>query len=327
MVFSLSSSQWQSSTPSPTSHLSHRATQDPILCTQSEQQPLTAQISETNRQFLVSELEYRLYRHTEMALKKLILQAVPRTFTKILCDNELGYATVTSLELMNHLEALYGKVTEQELERNRKTLYEAWDITKPIEDVFTQLHECMAFALAHDPITEPTAIRAGLEIFAKTGHFALNIQTWEAKLLVDKTLLNFRDHFTEADDQRKRSMTSTTAGYHHAASAQNKPPTANIVSDIPQFYCWSHGLGLNSNHTSRTCIRKADGHRDEATLGNMLGGNFTIQRKRNEPQVFVRNVRARTTPSAASVISTPTVSSAASQQSTPSHITMTPLIM
>ena len=34
-------------------------------------------------------------------------------------------------------------------------------------------------------------------------------------------------------------------------------------------YCWTHG---SCAHTSKECNHKADGHKDDATFSNMLGG-------------------------------------------------------
>jgi hypothetical protein len=42
------------------------------------------------------------------------------------------------------------------------------------------------------------------------------------------------------------------------------------------YYCWMHGLSQHRNHTSATCLHKADGHKDDATAFKMKGGNHTI---------------------------------------------------
>lgn len=257
-------------------------------------------ITEINRQFAEDKREHALYLHTEAALKKLILQAVPRTFTEILCDDEMGYAEVKTLTIMEHLETTYGIITEDELEQNRKALYHPWDMNKPIEDVFTQIRVCMTYAAIKDPITEATAIRAGLEIFENTGQFAIGIREWRSKADNLKTLPNFRAHFTLADTERKRTATTKSAGYHQAAqvssNASSKSSSSTIASaDIPNYYyCWSHGLGHNPNHTSKTCINKAPKHNDSATLDSMCGGNAIIQRRRNDVQIFVRPQRSTT---------------------------------
>ena len=37
-------------------------------------------------------------------------------------------------------------------------------------------------------------------------------------------------------------------------------------------YCWSHGITRNLKHNSKDCKRKKEGHKDEATLTNKMGG-------------------------------------------------------
>ena len=35
-------------------------------------------------------------------------------------------------------------------------------------------------------------------------------------------------------------------------------------------YCWTHGL---CHHASKDCCTKAEGHKDDATLDNRMGGS------------------------------------------------------
>ena len=44
-------------------------------------------------------------------------------------------------------------------------------------------------------------------------------------------------------------------------------------SGTPITYCWSHGITKNLRHTSKTCSRKKEGHKDDATLNNKMGGS------------------------------------------------------
>ena len=39
------------------------------------------------------------------------------------------------------------------------------------------------------------------------------------------------------------------------------------------FYCWSHGRTFNPKHTSKTCNYRKDGHKEEATLVDRMGGS------------------------------------------------------
>jgi hypothetical protein len=45
-----------------------------------------------------------------------------------------------------------------------------------------------------------------------------------------------------------------------------------LPNSVKMYYCWSHGLGINKQHTSPTCTFKKDGHIDMATADNMQGG-------------------------------------------------------
>jgi hypothetical protein len=38
-------------------------------------------------------------------------------------------------------------------------------------------------------------------------------------------------------------------------------------------YCWTHGFRVAHNHNSQTCCAKADGHKDDATKENTMGGS------------------------------------------------------
>lgn len=41
----------------------------------------------------------------------------------------------------------------------------------------------------------------------------------------------------------------------------------------PNGYCWSHGYKVTKNHNSNTCRTRKDGHKEEATRANTMGGS------------------------------------------------------
>ena len=41
----------------------------------------------------------------------------------------------------------------------------------------------------------------------------------------------------------------------------------------PGNYCWTHGHWVSKDHTSATCGNKAEGHKNDATLTNTMGGS------------------------------------------------------
>ena len=46
-------------------------------------------------------------------------------------------------------------------------------------------------------------------------------------------------------------------------------------------YCWSHGITTNLRHTGKSCTRKKDGHKSEATLTNKMDGCTETCKPRN----------------------------------------------
>jgi hypothetical protein len=55
-------------------------------------------------------------------------------------------------------------------------------------------------------------------------------------------------------------------------SRPNVPAQGLDENGIPVSYCWSHGITHNLRHTSKSCTRPKDGHQEEATYTNQMGG-------------------------------------------------------
>ena len=57
-------------------------------------------------------------------------------------------------------------------------------------------------------------------------------------------------------------------------------PAQAIVDGYPVSYCWSHGVTRNLFHTSMNCSRKKEGHKDNATYHQRMGGSDEVQKPR-----------------------------------------------
>jgi hypothetical protein len=257
-------------------------------------QGTAAQITEINRQFLADQREYHLYSSTEAKLKQQLLMAVPNTYTNALKDKFVGFANVTTLQILTHLNTDYGAITTDDLDANMKLLHKEWSPAHPIEDLFEQIWSCREFAINNDPISEQTAVRAALANLEASGLFGDAIRDWRKRPTAEKTLVNFTMDFKQADAERQRQQTTKAAGYQEAAAAVTthiihfaNVTTIDTKSANQLYYCWTNGAGPNPNHTSQNCNGPIPGHRHEATIVNMLGGNNLIHRKRGEIQVYV----------------------------------------
>lgn len=235
-----------------------------------------AQITETNRKYKQDLQEFMLISTVAAHLKKLLIEAVPDTFLKAKRDHLFGYANVTVLQLLTHLDLTYGTITATDLDLNEANMEKEWSPTQPLEDLWNQIELCQAFAKDHDPISEKAAIRSACANLTKTGVFAEGLKEWRKTATADQTWQNLVIHFNKEDKERLLNVTAKQAGYAGAAKTGSPKSTNSPPSNIPMYYCWSHGLTPNNTHNSKTCTSRQPGHRDEATVDNMLGGCCVI---------------------------------------------------
>ena len=244
-----------------------------------------------------------LYNSLSAALTSQILTAVNPSFLSALEDPDFGFGDVTPLAMLTHLRAEYGTMTPEELERNRAALSEAWNFDDPIEDLWAKLANIQRVAiLGNVPIPEITIVTLTLAMIEKTGLLATTTEKFRLRPVSEWTIALFKSEFQLGNKERIRRLTAGTAGFHgahHAAAPptavtpNNASASAAAVTPAPipnalaasrhvtvkggkMYYCWTHGLGPHRNHTSATCHRKAEGHKDNATAFKMQGGNNTI---------------------------------------------------
>jgi hypothetical protein len=264
------------------------------------------QITEENRRFLQHSKEYTTFLTAQSELKNQILAVVEPTFLAAIQHEDLGFAPVTVLQILEHLDATYGIITHDQLSENQLMLERSWNPEQPIEDLWNRIVETQSFAIRGlDPISDATVIRHTLAVFEKTGVFTDGVKDWRKLAAAEWNLPRFTSHFTQANLERVRSMTAQRGGFHGANAAatddidftqaansangpNNGPSRVPVNPDQIFYYCWSHGLGKNAEHTSATCASKAPNHCIDAVLSDMKGGNNTIRRVSGERSVYHR---------------------------------------
>ena len=248
-----------------------------------------------------SELDvFRRYVQVNEAIRQQILIAVDSTYYDVLEDNTFGYADVTIIALLAHLQGNYATLSPDDLELNRMRLSETWNPEEPLENLWIKVKHLRAVALAGGkPFLDSTVVRLLLSALEKTGVYTHSIRTWRDKPEGERNWCAFQTHFIHGEKERLRLLTAGTTGYHsaHAALANVLPSFAAAASvittpapvtpapsianqfrsnNINLFYCWSHGLNRNPAHTSATCTHPADGHQVTATLDKRMGGSGRI---------------------------------------------------
>jgi hypothetical protein len=237
--------------------------------------------------------EYITYQQVENALKRQLLACVDDTYVCSLKEPRYGYANITTRQIIEHLEATYAVLDQEAMSANLRSLQQPWEPQVSMESLWQRGTTAQQVATAGgNPINDATLLLHTREVLVNTGVFKLDLRDWDNKPVAQRTWANFKTFFTEAN---KKRIKETTAGqFQHGAFAATERTSPTRFSPLTlesdqgnEFsYCWTHGLTNNKEHTSKTCTKKATGHQEDATLGNMMGGNNTIRRKRGEKNKF-----------------------------------------
>jgi len=240
------------------------------------------QIAENIRQHKAQLTTFRTYHDVDKALRNMLIDAVHPVYIRALYDTSVGFGNVTTLQLLTHLWTHYGVITQDELDANNARMSQAWSPPTPIEVLFTQLEEGVIFATAGGEVPAPAAVvRMGYNIVEATGLFETPCREWRKLPPAQKTMAEFQILFRQADTDRRRNITSSSAGFQGANKATTQPPATlapviTTLKNIALGYCWTHGCSKNVKHTSVTCKNKADGHQDDATISDKKGGSTKI---------------------------------------------------
>ena len=183
-----------------------------------------------------SELDvFRRYVQVNEAIRQQILIAVDSTYYDVLEDNTFGYADVTIIALLAHLQGNYATLSPDDLELNRMRLSETWNPEEPLENLWIKVKHLRAVALAGGkPFLDSTVVRLLLSALEKTGVYTHSIRTWRDKPEGERNWCAFQTHFIHGEKERLRLLTAGTTGYHsaHAALANVLPSFAAAASVI-----------------------------------------------------------------------------------------------
>jgi hypothetical protein len=238
------------------------------------------QITQANRLYDSNVTHFETHNNVCLELKCMILAAVGDKYVSTLQHPLLRYAQVTVEALLQHLTDTCSEITQEVLENNRSKMSAAWNPDNGIETIFTRITDAQQFAAAAGDdhiILASTAMYLALTAIDNTGVFLEPCADWRKHHLAEQTLANFTADFTHAWKERNHRISAKAAGYQaqNISPAVSSKPDVN-VNGINMYYCWSHGLGFNSNHTSCTCKTKKDEHRDDATIRSRKGGSNMI---------------------------------------------------
>ena len=133
------------------------------------------------------------------ALKKQLINALDDEYLEDLKDPDTGYATVTPLQMIEHLYDEYGELTPQDISNNKTYLKADFDPNTTMVSYFYKIREIRNVAVrAGNPMLDNDVIAELYLVMAKTGIFDKTIDEWDELDAADKTWARFQSHFKTA---------------------------------------------------------------------------------------------------------------------------------
>jgi hypothetical protein len=114
-----------------------------------------AQISATRHVWEEDVQTYLTCTSVQKALKKQIIGVFEPMYLVILNDNMVGYANISSRDMLDHLFETYGNITAVGLEINFEHMHRAWDLQQPVETLFKQIQDCADYSEARGSPSVP----------------------------------------------------------------------------------------------------------------------------------------------------------------------------
>ena len=103
---------------------------------------------------------------------KLALDSLAELYSKTLKHAYTGYANVTLRKLLEHLATTYAAIYQFDLEKNQEKMTARYDPNAPIETLFEQITDGVAYSeLGEAPFTSKQIVDIALLCLAKTGVF------------------------------------------------------------------------------------------------------------------------------------------------------------
>jgi hypothetical protein len=189
-----------------------------------------AQITENYRAHTELLRLFRVYTAVTTALRSQILAAVPDIYLRSLRNKHTGYASVTPLQLLNHLFTTYGHIAPHDIEANDNRFKSAYDPGQPFETLVQQIDEAQDFAeAAGQPYSPAQLVSNAYRIIFQTGLFTEACREWRRKTPAEQTWQAFQHDFNLAHiDLANQRQTTQGSGYHAAnytvaTTPENRP--------------------------------------------------------------------------------------------------------
>ena len=139
-------------------------------------------ISDIYKAYALQKNIYSEFIEAERISVKLALDSMAKIYYKTLKHTHTEYAIVFLWQLLYHLVTTYTAINQLDLEKNQEKMTAWYDPNAPIEMLFNQITDAVAYAeLGDAPFTSKQIVDIALLCLAKTGVFHDNLKEWNQK--------------------------------------------------------------------------------------------------------------------------------------------------
>jgi hypothetical protein len=179
-----------------------------------------AEQSGANDKFKRQQRAFEKYHNADKALKKQIENTVEADFLSALNNELTGFGRVTALQMVTYLYKTYGKIDDEDIEKNNVDMMKPYDPELPLAKLTKQLEDGRSFAhIGQQIITEKMMISKGITLLRQTEVFHDDIKEWNRMKDDAKTWDSFKLHFHRAHQERRKTITTAgQQGYNGAAN-------------------------------------------------------------------------------------------------------------
>ena len=193
-----------------------------------------AQIAHATREHNANVTEWTQYLATDNALRQQLFTAVPEIYLSTLRNAVTGFARITTKEALNHLYAVYGRISPHEYEHNDKIMKMAYDVNEPFELFVKQIEDAVRLAdAAGKPYLPEQVEQIGYMLLERTGVFTDECKLWRRRAVANKNWNQMKLYFSEAHrDLIEAGQTAGESGYDNTANLI--PPVTPTEEDAFQ---------------------------------------------------------------------------------------------
>jgi len=167
--------------------------------------------------------EFHEINEAEASIKQIVLEAIEENFILSLRHPAHGFANVSTRQIIEHLEANYTTLDQDQLAENLQTLALPWEPANTMEPLWQRAVAAQEVAQhGGEPIAEVALLRIFRQTIIDTGLFALDVRDWDKRPADERTWVNFKTFFSDANKKRCKEMTAGQL-QHGAFKAVNDP--------------------------------------------------------------------------------------------------------